>query len=68
MSQATCEPVTMSEQEIKDLVARHVKTRLDMSYDDFIEALANNTLDDPGLVTDLVMLLDLVADESTCAA
>lgn len=54
------EPVEISDDELREEIAREVEARLGMGYDEFVEAYREGTLPDTLAVNELVMLLRFV--------
>lgn len=54
------EPVEISDDELRGEIGREVEARLDMTYDQFVEAYREGSLPDTLAVNELVMLLRFV--------
>ena len=59
------EPLEISDEELREQIAREVEENLDMSYEDFVEAYRQGTLPDELVVNELVMLLRFVEHSSS---
>jgi hypothetical protein len=51
------EPIEVSDEELREEIAREAEARLDMTYEEFVEAYREGTLPDTLAVNDLVILL-----------
>lgn len=54
------DPVEISDDELRGEIAREVEARLEMNFDEFVEAYREGTLPDTLAVNELVMLLRFV--------
>jgi hypothetical protein len=54
------EPLKISDEELREQIAREAQTRLHMTYDEFLKAYYEGDLPDTPAVNELVILLDFV--------
>ncbi len=54
------EPLEISDEELREQIEREAKSRLGMSFEEFVEAYQEGTLPDTPAVNELVILLRFV--------
>lgn len=54
------EPLKISDEELREHIAREAEARLGMTYEKFVEAYQEGSLPDTVAVNELIILLDFV--------